>query len=245
VKIILLTLLSFFALAEDNLMDRKKGFVIGTGLNLAVYSFPVEFEGQTKNQIDDKATIIGPHLQLGYDVVLWSRILLGVRAEGLLADTAGMGSKKNSKISLQTKGQSQALNTNIRLGFVRDFQASSPVGDSFPMIFEIFAETGVGSGRNNFIMDYTYSASGVNEAYKEKIRETFRSRILSAGFNLTSKGGSFFELKVMKISLLNNTKEYSRNYTVNGGGPVVISDKVKNTDPEGFTTFLLTVGHHY
>ncbi len=226
-------------------MDRKKGFALGTGMNLGLYSFPVQFEGQTKNKIDDKTTIIGPSLQLGYDVVIWNRLLLGLLVEGMLADTAGMNNVKNKKITSQTKGQSRSLNGALRLGYVRDFFANNPVGETYPMIFELFAEAGNGSGRNDFILDYTYSASGVSEAYKEEIQETFQSRVLSAGISLTSTGGSFFELKIMQTSFERNRKERKGSYTLNAGSSVPIAAKEVNTDPDAMTTIFMTIGHHY
>jgi hypothetical protein len=245
-KILFVFLLTFSAVGDAvSSMDRKKGFAIGAGMNLGLYSFPVQFEGQTKNKIDEKATIIGPSLQLGYDLLLWNRLLLGLRSEAMLADTAGMNKDKSKKITSQTNGKSHSLNGTLRLGFVREFLANNPVGETYPMIFELFAEAGIGSGRNDFILDYNYSFSGVSELYKEEIQETFQSRVLSAGMNLTSISGSFFELKVMQTSFESNSIQRSGSYTVNGGGPVTIAAKDKNTDPAALTTFFMIIGHHY
>ena len=83
-EILLLPILSLTTLANDPL-DHKKGFMFCLGGNIAPSTFPVKFQGVTKNMIDDSSTLYGPIFNLGYDVVIFSHILIAsLRNPGVL-----------------------------------------------------------------------------------------------------------------------------------------------------------------
>lgn len=244
-KVFLLFLwLPLFAFA-DGPMDRKKGFTIGTGLNTSVYSFPLTFEGETKKKISETALAVGPNLQLGYDIVMWNTLLLGLRAEGMLADTSGMNKDKSRKTYDHTKGKTRGAFGGVRLGYVFTFKGVNPVDDRFDMIGELFVEGGTGIGKNNFRKNYSYDDAGVSEDYDETIEETFNSQVISIGFNVTSKAGAFFEIKGMQTTLVSNEVARSGAFLVNGGSVQRFEEKLKDTKPDPIRSIVLLIGHHY
>lgn len=161
----------------DKALDHKNGFVMGLGLNVGIYRFPIEFEGETKNKIDDSATTVGPNLMLGYDFLFGNHFLFGLRTEGMLSDTSGMNKDKNEEIYDHTKGKNRTLMGLLRLGYVTDFLGTNLIDEKYHMTAELFLEGGMGTGRNDFTKNYTHSKSGVVENYKETIAETFSSQV--------------------------------------------------------------------
>lgn len=229
----------------ETAMDHKNGFVMGLGLNIGSYRFPVEFEGETKNKIDESATTAGPSLQLGYDVLIKNHLLIGVRAEGMLSDTSGMNKDKNKEIYDHTKGKNRTVMGLVRVGFVADFVGTNLVDEKYHMTAEFFLEGGIGTGKNDFTKKFTYNKGGVTENYKESIQETFSSQVLCGGFNVTSGGGAFFETKILYQTFISNHVKREGSFLVNNGTQQPISGSESDTKPDPFTAVVLTIGHHY
>jgi hypothetical protein len=232
-----------FAQANTSL-DHKKGGVIGIGASMSQYTFPVQFEGTTKKKIDDSSTLFGPALGIGYDVVMFDHILLGLRGEGFIGDTLSAGNKEKSQVTDKTTGKLRAASMALRGGFIFIFNPLNPVGQSTPMIGEIFFETGITSGHKSFSKNYSTTAT-VTENYHDNLEEEFQGQTMALGFNLTGQGGAFLELKGMQSSITHNKQVFRGTQLVDGGSTTPTDQNITNDNKKSFTTFLLIVGHHY
>lgn len=216
---------------------------MGLGLNASIYRFPLQFEGETQGQIDDSATTVGPNLSIGYDVLFWNHVLIGIRAEGMLSDTSGMNKDKSSKLYDHTKGKNRTLMGLLRLGYISDFVGTNLVDEKYNMTAEFFLEGGFGNGRNDFTINYEYDHNGITEAYEESIKQTFNSQIIGAGFNVTGGEGAFFEMKVLYQTFTTYNTDTRGTFQENGGTLQHITDN--DQDPDPFTSLIVTIGHHY
>lgn len=218
--------------------------MIGLGANISKYTFPVQFNGESKSKIDDSSTLFGPSLNIGYDVVLFNRLLLGLRAEGFLGDTLGTGAKDTSKVTDKTTGKVTAGILALRTGWIFDFNSVNLVGDQEILTGEFFLEGGISSGHKSFGVDYT-TTDGVTEEYHENLEEEFQGRILSAGLNITTPRGAFFEIKVTQNTPMKNKQTFTGTELVNGGATVSTNQKLEDENLKSLTSLLLIVGHHY
>ena len=241
--ILLLLILSLKTFANDPL-DHKKGFMFGLGGNIAQSTFPVQFQGVTKNKIDDSSTLYGPVFNLGYDVVLFSHILLGLRGEAFVADSLNSGNKENSTSYDKTAGKIRAGSASVRLGFVFNFKSLSPIGTPTQALGEFFAEGGITSGHKSFSKNYSITGA-VTESYHENLEEEYQGRVLAGGFNYSSLRGPFFELKVSQTSVLSNKQTFTGRALVNGGAVGPTDQKLVDENKSGFTTLMMTFGYHY
>jgi hypothetical protein len=222
---------------------QKKGFVLGVGGILSSFQFPVQFNGTTKNKIDDSQSLLGPTLQLGYDVLMFNRLLLGLRAEGFIADTLGMGSTETSKVTDKTTGKMRAGTLALRGGWVFDFHTVDLVGYNSHLVGEFFIEGGMTSGHKSFSKNYS-TTDVVTESYHDNLEEEFSGRTIAAGFNVTSGGGAYFELKLMQTSILKNKQSFTGTQTV-GGSTTSTNQKLEDENRKSFTGIVMNVGHHY
>lgn len=234
-------LLIFFLLISTALsqasdpLDHKKGFVLGAGFNATRYTFPSDFNGVDSKEIDDKATLYGGGLQLGYDVVLFQRLLLGIRGEGMISDTMGMGNEEGNRLV----GKMRGANATFRMGGIFGLKVSDMVGDPTPMTIEIFAEGGVTSGHRSMSKEFVPDGT---DLYVDNLEEEYQGNVFGGGINLTTQRGAFIELKAVQTSL-NNTRQKFTGRTVENGVP---RDLERSLDEKkSFTTFLVMFGHHY
>lgn len=231
-----LLLLSSGVLADTDPVSHKKGLVLGIGAAGTRYIFPAEFEGREKKDLDDKTTLIGGVLQLGYDHVIFNRLLLGLRTEGLITDSLGMGNKDSNVLTGKMRGASFLL----RVGGLIHTQTFDMVGDPAPMTLEIFGEAGVTSAHRNFGKKY-FSASG--DEYVDNLEEELQGQVLSGGLSLTNLRGAFLELKAMRTSVTHTRQKFT-GYKIENGGAAVSNDRTRD-DGKNFTTFLMVIGHHF
>lgn len=222
----------------------KRGFVLGIGGNISSYTYPVQFSGVSKNKVDDSSTLFGPSLNIGYDFVISNRLLLGLRTEGFIVDTLGTGATENAKVTDKTNGKIRAGSVALRGGVVFDFHTLDMVGQDSHLVGEFFVEGGISSGHKSFSKEYS-TTDGVTENYNENLEEEFQGRILAAGFNVTTGGGAFFELKFMQTSIEKNKQIFRGTELVNGGGTTSTNQKLENENLKSFSSILMTVGHHY
>lgn len=229
-------LLSLFipVLAESDPFEHKKGPVLGIGASATRYTFPAEYNGTDKNKLDDKTTLLGGSLQLGYDVVLLKRILLGLRGEGMLLDTLGMGNKSENRLT----GKFRATNALLRSGALFDVKTFDLVGDPSHMILEVFLEGGITSGHRSFSKKFV---SGSDE-YTDNLEEEFQGQVIAGGLNLTTIRGAFLELKGA-FTTLNHTRQDFTGRKIEAGIPSSLDRSTD--DKKGFTTFSVLFGHHY
>lgn len=234
-RFLLLSLLFSTASLASDPLDHKKGFVLGAGAVGTRYTFPSDFQGVKKDELDDKTTLLGGGLQLGYDVVFFQRILLGVRGEGTIADSLGMGNKEGNRLT----GKMRATSALLRLGGLLPIKGFDMVGDPTPMTLEIFAESGITSGHRSMSKEY---APDSTDLYLDNLEEEFQGNILSGGLNLTTPGGAFLELKASQTSMSNTRQKFSGRAVENGVGR---SLERSLEEKKSFTTFLVLFGHHY
>lgn len=244
ILIVLIILCSQVFAAESDPMDRKKGLVLGIGANISAYKFPVQFQGQTKNSIDDSQTLFGPEFQLGYDWLFKNRFLVGLRGDWMLADTYKSGGHESSTETDKTTGKLYQGSLSLRLGYVFQYDTLNLVADTERMTGEFFIEAGLSSGHKSFRKNYS-TTSPVNEKYDESLEEEYQGRILAAGINITSSTGAFFEFKVMQSAILNNKQSFSGTQIVNGGAPGPTDKKLEDENRKSFPSILIIVGHHY
>jgi len=231
----LVLLLSTARASAKDPLDHKKGFVLGAGFIGTRYTFPSDFNGVKKEDLDDKATLFGGGLQLGYDVVLFQRLLLGLRGEGMLGDTMGMGNKDNNRLV----GKMRATNALLRMGGLFHMKTFDMVGDPTPMTIELFAEAGVSSGHRSISKKYIPETTDI---YIDNLEEEYQGNILAGGINLTTPGGAFLELKAAQTTINNTRQKFTGRAVENG-----MARSLERTldDKKSFTTFLVLFGHHY
>ncbi len=230
-----LFLFSTAALAETDPLSHKKGFVFGMGAAVSTYTFPADYDGLAKKDLDDKTTQYGGTLQLGYDQILFQRLLLGVRTEGFIVDSLGMGNKENNKLI----GKTRATNLLLRVGGIIHVRTFDVVGDPAPMTLEIFTEAGTTSGHRSFSKKYF---SGTDQ-YIDNLEEEFQGQVLSAGLCLTTLRGAYLEVKAQRTSV-SHTRQKFTGLKIENGGAAVSTDRITNEE-KNFTTFLMVVGHHF
>jgi hypothetical protein len=229
----LLITLSTLAIAESDPLDHKKGPVYGMGFVGSRYTFPSDYEGSFKKSLDDKATLLGGSFHLGYDIVLFRKLLLGLRGEGMIIDSLGMGNKEEDSLN----GKMRATNALVRAGLLFDAKTFDPVGDVSNMTLEVFFEGGISSGHRTFRKKF--NASG--DEYDDNLEEEFQGQIIAGGLNLTSRTGAFFELKGAYTSINHTRQKFTGMKTENGSTTSL--DRTLD-DKKGFTTFSLLFGHH-
>lgn len=228
-------LISTAASQASDPLDHKKGPVLGVGFSATRYTFPSDFNGVDTKELDDKATLYGGGLQLGYDVVLFQRLLLGIRGEGMIADTMGMGNEEGNRLV----GKMRATNATLRMGGILHLNVSDMVGDPTPMTIEIFGEAGVTSGHRS--MSKKFVPDGT-DLYVDNLEEEYQGNIVGGGINLSTHKGAFLELKALQTSM-NHTRQKFTGRTVENG---VSRDLERSLDEKkSFTTFLVMFGHHY
>lgn len=240
VAIILLCSTAF----ANEAFSHKRGFVLGLGGNLSSYKYPVQFSGVSKNKIDDSSSLFGPSLNIGYDIVLGNRFLLGLRTEGFIVDTLGTGSTETSKVTDKTKGKIRAGSLALRLGTVFDIHTTDMVGQDSHLVGEFFLEGGISTGHKSFSKEYS-TTDGVTESYNESLEEEFQGKVFAAGFNVTTGGGAFFEIKLMQTSIDKNKQIFRGTELVNGGSTTSTNQKLENENLKSISSIVLTVGHHY
>lgn len=224
-------------MAETDPLAHKKGIVFGLGGTVSRYTFPADFDGPDINKLDDKATLYGGALQLGYDVVLFNRLLVGLRGEGMIADTMSAGNKAENIL----KGKSRATHALLRTGILFDTKFFDMVGDPAPMIFEIFLEGGITSGHRSF--SKKFGGGLITDEYVDNLEEEYQGSVLSFGLNLTNRNGAFFEVKGSHTNMTNTRQKFT-GHKIENGGAEVPTDRVSD-DKESFTTFLLVMGQHF
>lgn len=242
-----LLVLTLFLAGKVQALDasKKKGVALGLGVTLSQLKFPVQFTGSSKNKIDDTATLLGPSLQLGFDQIIFERLLIGLRLEGYVVDTLGMGRKENQKRSDQTIGKTRAYTTSLRTGWLFDFKPFNPVGVPQQMVGEFFFEGGISRGRKTFGKKFNYNDGVINEFYHENVSEDFTAHTLSFGANITTDLGAFAELKLLQTSIISNQGTFSGTSRSNGGVILPTNQTLKDYNKLPTTSVFLTVGHHY
>ncbi len=221
-------------MAETDSFSHKKGLVFGLGGSVSRYIFPADFEGVDKDKLDDKTTLYGGVLQLGYDVVLFNRILLGLRGEGMTSDTMGAGNENGNVL----RGKARATSGLVRAGVLFETKLFDMVGDPANMIFEIFMEGGVTSGHRSFSKQFS-----TTDDYVDNLEEEFQGSVLAGGFNLTTRNGAFFELKGMNTTMTHTRQKFT-GHKIENGGAEVSTDRVLD-EKKSFMTFLIVMGHHF
>ncbi len=227
-------LLSTPLMAETDPFSHKKGIVFGLGGTVSRYTFPADFDGVDSDQLDDKSTLYGGALQLGYDVVLFNRLLLGLRGEGMVSDTMAAGNKSGNVL----RGKARATNALLRTGILFDTKLFDMVGDPARMIFEIFVEGGITSGHRSISKQFS-----TTDDYVDNLEEEYQGSVLSAGLNLTTRTGAFFELKGMNTNMTNTRQKFT-GHKVENGGAEVPTDRILD-EKKNFMTFLVIMGHHF
>lgn len=232
-----LLLLSTTLKAETDPFSHKRGIVFGLGGTVSRYTFPAEYEGLEKDKLDNETTLYGGLLQLGYDVVLFNRILLGVRGDGMVSDTMNAGNKGGNIL----RGKTRATNAVLRTGVLFETKLFDMVGDPAPMIFEVFAEGGITSGHRSFSKRYVTGL--ITDEYVDNLEEEFQGSVLSGGLNLTTRTGAFFELKGMHTNMTHTRQKFT-GHKVENGGAEVATDRILD-EKKSFMTFLMIMGHHF
>lgn len=235
----LFTLLVFSCsvMAQTDPLSHKKGIVFGLGGTISPYTFPADFDGTDKEKLSDKAILYGGVVQLGYDVVLFNRLLFGLRAEGMSADTMDVGNKSENIL----RGKSRATNALLRSGVLFETKFFDPVGDPARMILEIFVEGGITSGHRSFSKQF--GGGLITDEYVDNLEEEYQGSVLTGGLNLTAKKGAFFELKFTQTNITNTRQQFS-GQKIENGGAVIPTDRVLD-EKESFTTFLMVMGLHF
>lgn len=222
------------ALASDDILEQKKGFVFGLGFAASRFSYPAEYSGADDDKIDLKASLLGGVAQLGYDVLLGKRFLLGIRGEGMLLDNLGTGNEEDNRLNARTR----AAHGLLRIGGVFPILASDPVGSPARMTLEVFLEGGPTSGTRAASKRF----SSGTDRFQENLREEYQGQILGGGLNLTSVGGAFFELKAQQTRVGTSVRRFSGS-KVEGGVPMDLNRK--DDTAKDFATFFIVLGQRF
>jgi hypothetical protein len=225
--------------------ENEKGLSFGFGGLTSFYTFPSQFQGVTKNKVDNSSNLFGFNFNIGYDLFVIDRFVFGFYGEQIFGDTFGTGAEKNSTKSDSTTGRMHITNFLIRSSLLFDFKGKDMMADKFHLLSKIFVEGGYSFGQRSFSQNFTYNNGPISEIYKEDLEEDFQGFLLSAGVNLATFNGTFMELKVTQTLITQNTQNFHGFELVNGGSPQRTGKTLHNENQDSFTSILFTVGHHY
>lgn len=224
------------ALAETDVLDAKNGFVMGLGVGGTRFTFPDTYSGAKKKDFDDSASLFGAMGQVGYDTLLFRRLLIGLRAEGFTLDSFKTGNTDTNQLT----GKASAFHALLRLGIVFSVRSHDPVGDISNLTMEIFVEGGPTKGKRTF--DKKFDPKGSGDGYDGSLTEDYKGTALAAGINLTSKKGAFFETKALYTSVSDTDQIYKGSKTEGG-----VATDLANTgaNKKNFTSIFIVFGHHF
>ena len=243
--VLLLLSTSAFGAFEKS-FDHKTGFMFGLGANMTSYKFPSRFTGNTKKRIDSSHRMIGPEFHLGYDVVAFKKILLGVRGETWMADNLNMGNTENGDLKETTSGKASALNVTGRLGIPFHVNMIDLLGLTNRFVLEVFGEVGGGKYWAQMDKSYTFKKTPT-ESYSDKVRDQRLTAIVAGGFNIASYSGAFFEIKFMQTRTISNKVDYLKgSETTNGGASTVLPAQMKKNFNDGvISSLVFSFGYHW
>lgn len=224
------------ALAESDVLDAKNGVVMGLGLGGSGFSFPDTYTGDKKKNFDDSANLFGAMGQVGYDTLLFRRLLIGLRAEGFTLDTFKTGNTKTNELT----GKTSAFHTLLRLGFVFTVRSYDPVGNISNLSLELFLEGGPTKGKRMF--DKKYDPDGSSDGYAGSLVDDYKGTALAGGMNLTSISGAFFEVKALYTSVSDSKQTFKGSKTEGGVATDLASIEGKK---KNFTSVFIVFGHHF
>ena len=231
--ILLVTSLSILAegtpaLISSSQDDQKKTFNHRTSHWIATFGFsgtqykvPYSFVGQKKSYDEESVELQGGRLGVGMEAYMGLGFLLGARVEGYY-----MGTTFNRERFAKNVGNTEVRSENNRAqmyggevighaGWMFDYKTRNPfLGEMTSMAMELFGEVGAGVGQNYFSKNYK-NADAVDEIYRARITESFRSATVAAGVNFLSRTtGYFLNLKVSRMFFdIDETKFKSRTGT--------------------------------
>lgn len=230
-----LLFISSLAQAKSDFLAHKNGIVFGLGAAGSRYTFPAEYAGTGKSKLDDKTTLLGGVLQLGYDFTLFDRMLLGLRGEGVITDNFGMGNDDDNTLN----GRTRSATALIRAGYLFHGKFWDLVGDPAPLMVEAFAEAGRTSGHRNIVLEF--DPQGV-DVYNDDLTEEYQGNVISFGVNLMNGKGAFLELKSVHTSITNTRQKFEG--TKVEGGVTSPTDRTLSEE-DNFHTWMLVIGQHF
>ena len=228
-------MLTSHAIAESDVLDAKNGFLFGIGGGGSRFTYPDTYSGTKMNAFDDKATLFGGMAQLGYDTLLFRRIVLGLRAEGFIMDTLSTGNTDTNRLN----GKASATHALVRLGIVFRVNTFDPVGDPSKMSLEVFAEAGPTKGQRKFSKRYI---PGGGDQYNGDVEEDYKGQAIAGGLNLTNNNGAFFEIKALHTTISDSDMTFEGTKTENGSTTNLAQTE---GNKKNFTSFFFILGHHF
>ena len=234
--VFILLFFSSLAQAKSDYLAHKNGFVFGLGAAGSRYTYPADYAGTNAGKIDDKTTLLGGVLQLGYDFTLFDRLLLGLRGEGVITDSFGMGNDDEDVLN----GRTRSATALVRAGFLFNGKFWDLVGDPAHMMVEVFVEGGRTSGHRNFVKEFDPQGTDI---YNEDLKEEYQGNVIAFGVNLMNGRGGFIEFKSVHTGITHTNQKFEGQKVENGGATTPTNRSL--SDEENFHTWMLVFGQHY
>lgn len=228
---------------------RKSHWVTNFGFEGTQYKVPFSYVGTKKSYDEESLELQGGRVGVGYEAYMGWGFLLGGRIDGYY-----MGTTFNRERFAKNVGNTQVRGEENRAqmyggdlvghaGWMFDYKTKNPFLDEMTyMAMELFAEAGVGAGQTYFTKEY-FNRDSVDELYRGRITESYRSTTVSAGINFLSRTTGFFlNLKVSQMFL---DVDETKIKAVRGDSTATTTTNEDINNPDKDPVTIISVGGGY
>lgn len=237
---------------DDRFIDHRKSHWISTYMvDSLKYKLPWDFKGQRKNFGERDQELYGPRLGFGGQLYLGAGFFTTSMVEGFYTGTAFTKEQRaNPDVDVKVGSVKRTsgfygMDASQSIGRIFEFKTKNPFMDEWAhLTFEPFVEAGIGVARGHHRVNYSYDSTVINEAYKAKIRDELTNARIGGGFNMTSRGGFFLQVRAT-VNRFDITKRRIDSYTKPDGQSGTQSGTITDKDAKIDPVTIVTIGGGY
>lgn len=234
---------------------RESHWITSFGFEGLKYEVPHEFNGARQSFSPSKQELWGGRIGVGGELYLGKGINTTTRIDGYYVGTlftrrVDAGPQESDVIFSYRKrtGNVWGFEASQSIGFLFDMKTKNPFLDEWAYLtVEPFIEVGVGKAwaYNRLAYDYQTGSSGVNEGYRQRVRDDLVSTKFGGGINFTSSSGYFLYLRG-HVNNFDITERKITTYTrPNQGAGTTVSETQKNAKIDPVLTYAIGGGYKF
>ncbi len=245
---------------EDKPFNPREGHWISTiGAEGMSYKLPFDFNGVRKDITPGPQELWGGRIGLGGEIYLGAGFNTTTKVEGYFVGTfftrsvTGDPEVRNLEFAF-TKKTGQVFGGDLvqSIGFMFDFKTKNPFMDQMTYLtMEPFIEAGIGYAQAYNRINYHYNTGRVDgtsqvlEDYRVKVEDGIMNQRVGGGINLISRGGFFLYLRSTVNRYDINKRKISGSQRFDDGGPIKISQDIKNPKIAPVTIYAIGGGYKF